>query len=82
LVSTNPALFDGVKPKITEGLAAGGDTAKVWSAVVASLARGQSAARVGALLNESRVVDLILDQAEDPEDVETTEGALMVRFLP
>lgn len=80
LVSTNPALFDGVKPKVSEGLAAGGDTGKVWSAVIASLARGQSAAKVGALINEGKVIDLILGQTEDPEDVETTEGALVVRL--
>jgi cullin-associated NEDD8-dissociated protein 1 len=78
LVSSNPKLFDGVKPKISAGLSAGGDTGKVWAAVIGSLARGQSAQRVGALINEGKVVNLLLQQTEDPEDDETTEGALMV----
>lgn len=81
LVSSNPKLFDGVKPKISEGLKAGGDTGKVWSAVVASLARGQSAARVGALVSEGKVLDLILKQTENPEDEDMTEGALMVSLI-
>lgn len=82
LVAANPGLFDGIKPKIAEGLAAGGDTSKVWAAVVASLARGQSAARIGGLVNEGKVVDLLLSQTEDLEDVEKTEGALVVRTAP
>lgn len=78
LVNTNPALFDLVKPKVSSGLAAGGESAKVWCAALASLARGLNASKVGSLISEGKVVDLVLQQAEDPEETDLAEGALVV----
>ena len=81
LINNNPALFDQVKPHVAQGLAAGGDTAKVWSNVLASLARGMNASKVGALVGEGQVVGLVLKQVEDPEDTDMVEGALVVGWL-
>jgi cullin-associated NEDD8-dissociated protein 1 len=81
LISNNPALFDQVTPQMAKGLAAGGDTAKVWANVLASLARGLSAAKVGALVNQGSVVNAVLAQTEDPEETDMVEGALVVSCI-
>lgn len=78
LISNHPALFDQVKPHISQSLAAGGDTAKIWSNVLTSLARGLNAAKVGSLLQEAGIVDAVLTQTEDPEETDMVEGALVV----
>ena len=81
LISNNPTLFDQVKPHVSQGLAAGGDAAKVWANVLASLARGLNASKVGVLVNEANVVELVLAQTEDPEETDMVEGALVVSRL-
>ena len=78
LIAHNPALFDAVKSQIPKGLAAGGDTSRIWSAVLTSMARGLNASKVGKLINEGNVVQLVVTQTEDVEEVETVEGALTV----
>jgi hypothetical protein len=78
-VSTNPTLFDAeLKAQIVKGLAVNGDAGRTWSGVVASLARGQSASKVGEMINESRVVEAITGQTAELDDCEAVEGALVV----
>lgn len=45
---------------------------------VASLARGKSVGRIGKLVNEGKLAELILNQTKNEEDVETVEAALTV----
>ncbi|GFZ51807.1 hypothetical protein JCM24511_09575 [Saitozyma sp. JCM 24511] len=78
LVSNNPHLFDTtLKGQVLTGLAQRGEAGKTWASVVASLARGQSASKVGALISEGHVVEAVLAQTEDLEDCEAVEGALV-----
>lgn len=78
LVGNNPALFDLIKPQIAKGLGAGGDSGRIWSMVIASLARGMSVGKIGSLVNEGTIVEPVLKQTEDPEEIDMVEGALVV----
>lgn len=81
-MATNPGLFDSdLRGKLIGGLGGGKESAKVWTAVIANLARGSSVAKVGGLVAEGRVVGMILSQCEDVEDTEAVEGALFVSLL-
>lgn len=83
LVSTSPKLFDTVlRDKITEGLDSGSETGRIWVGVVASLARGQSATRVGAMIAAGQVVERIMKQTMTLEDTDSLEGALVVSLHP
>ncbi|WWC99318.1 hypothetical protein V866_006219 [Kwoniella sp. B9012] len=78
LVSTNPGLFDNsLKKQIVDGLSQGPEAVRVWLGVVATLARGQSVHKIGALLAEGKVGETVLVQTENPEDTETVEAALV-----
>ncbi|WWD22460.1 hypothetical protein CI109_106951 [Kwoniella shandongensis] len=78
LVATNSSLFDSsLKEEIIKGLAQDAESVRVWMGVVASLARGSSVAKIGAFVGEGQVPKILLSQAEDPEDSETVEGALV-----
>ncbi|WWC85910.1 uncharacterized protein L201_000780 [Kwoniella dendrophila CBS 6074] len=78
LVSTNPGLFDSsLKTEIVKGLAQGAESVRVWLGVIATLARGQSVHKIGALLAEESIGSIILKQTEDTEDAETVEAALV-----
>jgi len=82
LVATDPSLFDKpVKGKIVEGLSKGGEGARIWVGVIASLAKGQSVGKVGGLVGEGKLIGMILDQASDPTQTEAVEGSLAVSFL-
>lgn len=82
LVSTDPRLFDdSVKQELLNGLAAGGETGRIWVSVVASLAKGQGVGQIGGLLAEGKLADMILGQCANPEETDTVEGALSVRYL-
>jgi cullin-associated NEDD8-dissociated protein 1 len=82
LVSTDPKLFDKpVKGKIVQGLSQGGESARVWVGVIASLARGQSVGKMGDLVGEGRLIGMILDQSSDPAETESVEGSLAVSSL-
>ena len=79
LVATDPSLFDKpVKGKIVEGLSKGGEGARIWVGVIASLAKGQSVGKVGGLVGEGKLIGMILDQASDPTQTEAVEGSLAV----
>lgn len=79
LVATNPALFDKpVKGKIVEGLSKGGEGARIWVGLIASLAKGQSVGKIGGLVGEGELIGMILDQASDPTETEAVEGSLSV----
>jgi cullin-associated NEDD8-dissociated protein 1 len=81
LVATNPALFDKqVKGKIVEGLSKGGEGARIWIGLIASLAKGQSVGKIGGLVGEGKLTGMILDQASEPTEVEAVEGSLAVSF--
>ena len=81
LVATDPSLFDKpVKGKIVEGLSKGGEGARIWVGVIASLAKGQSVGKVGGLVGEGKLIGMILDQASDPTQTEAVEGSLSVSF--
>jgi cullin-associated NEDD8-dissociated protein 1 len=81
LVATDPTLFDKpVKGKIVEGLSKGGEGARIWVGVIASLAKGQSVGKVGGLVGEGKLIGMILDQASDPTQTEAVEGSLAVSF--
>lgn len=81
LVATDPSLFDKpVKGKIVEGLSIGGEGARIWVGVIASLAKGQSVGKVGGLVGEGKLIGMILDQASDPTQTEAVEGSLAVSF--
>jgi cullin-associated NEDD8-dissociated protein 1 len=82
LVSTDPKLFDKpVKGKIVQGLSQGGESARVWVGVIASLARGQSVGKMGDLVGEGRLIGMILDQSSYPAETESVEGSLAVSSL-
>lgn len=82
LVSTDPRLFDeAVKQELVKGLAAGGETGRIWVSVVASLAKGQSVGQIGGLLGEGKPVGMILGQCDNLEETDTVEGALSVHHL-
>ncbi|WVQ80275.1 hypothetical protein IAT38_002380 [Cryptococcus sp. DSM 104549] len=77
LVSTDPTLFSAeLRTYIVDGISAGGESARVWMGLAASLARGQSAGSVGSLITEGKVAESILKQTADPEDGDTVEAAL------
>jgi hypothetical protein len=79
LVSKNPRLFDKkLNEKIIQGLGEGGEGGKVWVGVIAGLARGSSATKVGAMIGEGKALDVILEQTQDPEATDDVEGALVV----
>lgn len=79
LVATDPTLFDKpVKGKIVEGLSKGGEGARIWVGVIASLAKGASVGKVGGLVGEGKLIGMILDQASDPAETEAVEGSLAV----
>jgi cullin-associated NEDD8-dissociated protein 1 len=79
LVSTDPKLFDKpVKGRIVQKLSQGGESARVWVGVIASLARGQSVGKMGDLVGEGRLIGMILDQSSDPQQTEAVEGSLAV----
>lgn len=79
LVTTDPKLFaKSLKGRIIEGLSRGGEGARIWVAVVASLARGQAVAHVGSLVAEGKLVGMILAQCDKPEETEAVEGSLSV----
>ncbi|WWC66659.1 uncharacterized protein I206_100563 [Kwoniella pini CBS 10737] len=78
LVSTNPGLFDSaLKAHIVKGLSQDAESIRVWLGVIATLARGGSVHKIGALLAEGQVGDVILAQTQNPEDTETVEAALV-----
>lgn len=82
LVSTDPRLFDeSVKQELLKGLAAGGETGRIWVSVVASLAKGQGVGQIGGLLAEGKLAGMILDQCENLEETDTVEGALSVGYI-
>jgi cullin-associated NEDD8-dissociated protein 1 len=79
LVATDPTLFDSpVKGKIVAGLSKGGEGARIWVGVVASLAKGQSVAKIGGLVGEGKLIGMVLDQSTDPTQTEAVEGSLAV----
>ncbi|WRT63736.1 uncharacterized protein IL334_000659 [Kwoniella shivajii] len=78
LISTNPSLFDSsLKTQIQTGLSQSPESTRVWLGVVATLARGLSVQKVGALLAEEKIGETVLKQTENPEDAETVEAALV-----
>jgi cullin-associated NEDD8-dissociated protein 1 len=82
LVFISPKLFDSsLRDRIIEGLENGGDTGRIWVGVVASLARGRSASKIGALIGEGQVIEMIMKQTRDVEDTEAVKGALVVSLL-
>lgn len=79
MLSTDAKLFDTtIKTKIIEGISQGGEDARIWVAVVANLARGQSVGQIGSLIGEGDIVQMILAQCQNEEDTEAVEGALSV----
>lgn len=81
LVATDPKLFGAVKTEILKGLSSNGESGRIWVAVVASFARGQTVGKVGALVGEGQLIGMILGQCENPEETDTVEGALAVSPL-
>lgn len=82
LVSTSSKLFDSaLRERIVEGIESGGDTGRIWVAVVASLARGQSALKVGALIAAGQVVEKVMRQTQNVGDIDAVEGALVVSIF-
>lgn len=74
-------MFDeSVKQELVKGLAAGGETGRIWVSVVASLARGANVGQIGGLIAEGKLVGMILGQCDDPEETDAVEGALTVSF--
>lgn len=72
-------MFDKkLNEKIIQGLGEGGENGKVWVGVIAGLARGSSASKVGGIISEGKAVDIILGQTQDPEETDDVEGALVV----
>ena len=81
LVATDPTLFDKpVKGKIVNGVSKGGEGARIWVGVIASLAKGTSVGKIGGLVGEGRLIGMILDQASDPTQTEAVEGSLAVSW--
>ena len=81
LVATDPTLFDKpVKGKIVNGVSKGGEGARIWVGVIASLAKGTSVGKIGGLVGEGKLIGMILDQASDPTQTEAVEGSLSVRW--
>lgn len=79
LISANSKLFEiKLKDKLIAGLKEKGDTGRIWVAVTAALARGQSVARVGDLISQGGLIEILLAQAKNPEESEAVEGALIV----
>nr|XP_018266798.1 tip120-family protein [Kwoniella dejecticola CBS 10117]OBR88956.1 tip120-family protein [Kwoniella dejecticola CBS 10117] len=78
LVSSNPGLFDtALKAQIVGGLSNDAESIRVWLGVIATLARGGSVHKIGTLMAEGNIGDVILKQTQNPEDTETVEAALV-----
>ena len=79
LVANQPKLFDvKLRETILKGLQEDGDTGHTWATVLASLAKGLTAAVVGEMVAEGQVSEALLKQTVDFEQNERVEGALMV----
>jgi cullin-associated NEDD8-dissociated protein 1 len=76
---SSPELFYSVlQGEIITGLETAGEASKTWVGVLASLAKGQSAPRVGELIGQGKVMETIIQHTENVEDSEAVEGALTV----
>ncbi|KAK4683892.1 hypothetical protein P7C73_g6321, partial [Tremellales sp. Uapishka_1] len=75
---SSPESFDTqLKATIVKGLQGDAESRRVWTGVVASLARGQNVHKIGGLVIEGQVMECILTQTQDVEDNEAVEGALV-----
>ena len=84
LVAIKPALFDDeLKNGIMAGLRQGGDSARSCTQLISALAKTPISGKIGAFLqdDDSAVIKLLIKQTEDPSDVETAEGALLVGVI-
>ena len=82
LVTSSPQIFDtSLRDEIIQGLDRGGDACRMWITVVASLAKGQTAPKIGSLIRSGHMMRIILKQTEDVGDIEAIEGALLVSIL-
>jgi len=83
LVATNPGLFSAkFKDQLEQGIASGGEAGNAWVGLVAALAKEQGVvAGIGGLVGSGRILDEILKHTSDPEQVEATEAAFVVRAL-
>ncbi|KAK1926054.1 putative TIP120-family protein TIP120B [Papiliotrema laurentii] len=79
LISTNPSIFSIEFPQQLEaGLRQDGDVGNAWIGLVAALAKEQTlVAKLGGMVTEGKIINIILEHTADTEQVDSVEAALV-----